>query len=129
MDTTRDLLSLHETVSQFAGLQEKQCFHKTSLCPDRCQHGGTIAIFTILKYLKYEKPGKYGDAKSKKYHVRPREVHENFKGIFDTLKLDDYVLLHWNHDYVHRSGCSFPERPMTELKIITKEEADSMKGI
>jgi len=129
MDTTRDLLSLHETVSQFSGLQEKRCLYKTSLCPDRCNHGGTIAIFTILKYLKYDKPGKYGDARSKKYHIRSSEVGEHFKTVFDILKLDDYVLLHWNHDYVHRGGSSFPERPMTELKLITKEGADSMKEI
>ena len=45
----RELLSLHKTVAKFEGLKEHKCLFKTSLCPDRCGHGGTIAIFKIIR--------------------------------------------------------------------------------
>lgn len=132
METKRDLLSLHETVAEFSGLEEKQCFHMTSLCPDECGHGGTTAVFTILKYLKYEKPGKYGDEKSDKYYVRPKDPIEStgitpeVKIVLDALTGGDFVLLSWNHDYVHKEGSSFPERPITKLLKIGKEEAEKL---
>ena len=46
---SRELLSEHKTVATFDGLTEKKCFHRTSLCPDQCGHGGTIATFSIKK--------------------------------------------------------------------------------
>ena len=30
---------------------------------------GIIGVFSIMKYLNYEKPGEYGDEKSEKYRV------------------------------------------------------------
>ena len=128
----RDLLSKHETIATYDGPKERPCFFRTSLCPDRCNHGGTIEIFTIVKYLNYEKPGKYGDAESAKYHVRVKDPVEStgvtpqVKEVFDGLHEGDYVLLSWNHDYVHTDGCSYPERPITKLEKISKEEADKM---
>ena len=46
---SRELLSAHKTVATFDGLTEKKCFHRTSLCPDQCGHGGTVATFSIKK--------------------------------------------------------------------------------
>ena len=128
----RDLLSKHETVAKFEGLNEQQCFFRTSLCPDRCNHGGTVGVFLIVKYLNYEKPGKYGDPKKDKYHVRIKDNIEStgltadVKNILDGLGAGDFVLLSWNHDYVHSNGCSSPERPITKLENISKEEAESL---
>ncbi|NP_001267848.1 flp protein [Hydra vulgaris] len=119
--TTRDLLSLHETVSRFEGIVEQPCFFLTSLCPDNCGHGGSTAVFAIQEYLNYEKPGEYGDPKSEKYHVRLKDSKEATgltKERLDLLKslvIGDIVLLSWNHDYVHKEGCSYPERPITKL--------------
>ena len=48
------------------------------------------------------------------------------RSAFDALQAGDNVLLSWNHDYVTRGGCSSPERPITELKKITVEEAATM---
>lgn len=132
MATKRDLLAVHETVSEFDGLEEQKCRHMTSLCPDQCGHGGTTAVFSILKYLKYEKPGKYGDEKRDKYYNRITDSVEStgltpdVKNVLDGLKAGDCVLLSWNHDYVHTQGCSSPERPITKLVKITREEANQL---
>ena len=51
---SRELLSVHKTVATFDGVKEQKCLHKTSLCPDQCDHGGTTATFSIKKVSKYE---------------------------------------------------------------------------
>jgi len=132
--STRDLLSKHETVATFGGLEEKRCRHKTSFCPDRCRHGGTVAVFHVIKYLNYEKTGKYGDQKQEKFKffVRPSDSVEisgltpERRSVLESLKGGDHVLLSWNHDYVHTEGCSSPQRPITKLIKISKEDADEM---
>ncbi|XP_066917699.1 uncharacterized protein [Clytia hemisphaerica] len=128
----RDLLSKHETVATFGGLEDMRCRHLTGRCPDRCGHGGIIAVFPVVKYLNYEKPGEYGDKKQENYRVRPSDPVEKSgltperKAVLEGLKSGDYVLLSWNHDYVHTGGCSSPQRPITKLVKISKEEADEM---
>ena len=128
----RDLLSKHETVAKFDGPKQQRCLFKTSLCPDRCGHGGTTGIFSIIKYLSYEKPGQYGDPKKVKYHVRVNDIVEStgltpqVKVVYDDLREGELVLLSWNHDYVHTNGCSSPQRPITKLLKISKEEAEKM---
>ncbi len=130
--STRDLLSKHETVATFGGFEDRPCRHLTSRCPDRCGHGGTLAVFPIIKYLNYEKPGEYGDEKKAKFYVRPDRVEEasglttERKAVLESLKSGDYVLLSWNHDYVHTKGCSSPQRPINKLVKISKEEADKI---
>ena len=49
---SRELLSAHNTVAKFDGLTERKCFHRTALCPDQCDHGGTIATFSIQKVIQ-----------------------------------------------------------------------------
>ena len=128
----RDLLSKHETVAKFDGLIVQQCYFMTAFCPDQCEHGGQTGVFTIVKYLNYEKAGQYGDPKSDKHHVRVNDTVEStgltaqVKVVFDDLHEGDLVLLSWNHDYVHTNGCSSPERPITKLEKISKEEAGKM---
>uniref|UniRef100_A0A7M5XDB8 Uncharacterized protein n=1 Tax=Clytia hemisphaerica TaxID=252671 RepID=A0A7M5XDB8_9CNID len=128
----RDLLSRHETVAKFDGLEQQQCFFMTAFCPDQCGHGGTNGVFSVVKYLNYEKPGEYGDEKGEKHYVRVTDPVEasgltpERKSVLESLKGGDYVLLSWNHDYVHTEGCSSPQRPITKLVKISKEEADEM---
>ncbi|XP_066917687.1 uncharacterized protein [Clytia hemisphaerica] len=130
--STRDLLAKHETVATFNGLEDRPCFFRTSRCPNECGHAATLAVFHVIKYLNYEKPGKYGDKKQEKFHVRPSDSVEisgltpDRKSVLESLKGGDYVLLSWNHDYVHTGGCSSPQRPITKLDKISKEEADEM---
>ena len=83
----------------------------------------------MYKYLAYEKPGKYGDPESKLYHVRMDEdeqrsgLSDERKALIRSLKEGDWIELSWNHDYVHQSGSSFPERPVVGLKQISEEQA------
>ncbi len=126
-----ETLSNHETVAVFEGTRLHRCIGLTSLCPDRCGHSGTLATFKIVKYLKYEKTGKYGDPQGEtfvfmlennlKQAKAPLEIRETVAG----LKPGDTVLLSWNHDYVTRGGSSSPERPVKKLERIAAPGSDA----
>lgn len=132
----RELLSLHETVAKFAGTREHTCRGLTSLCPDRCGHSGDMASFDIVGYVRYEKPGKYGDPKATNFMFLVQDNNKNPKVPKElaeqvaALKDGDLVRLTWRHEYVTRKegggSSSFPERPVTLLKKITQEEADKL---
>jgi hypothetical protein len=118
----RELLSAHDTIARFTGLKDHRCMGRTSLCPDQCGHSGKLATFEIVKYLNYEKPGKFGDPKQESFMVLIEDNMGNVKvpsAIRDTilaLKPGDSVHLKWNHDYVTRDRVSSPERPITLLE-------------
>ena len=127
------LLSTHETAVEFTGIEYRVCRGLTSRCPEHCGSSGEYAVFTIVKYLKYEKPGKYGDARAKEKRIRISDYHKKPAGdpklnaIIKELKKGDRVLLSWDHNYVTKtfeSGTkgSFPERPITKLKKTDKEQ-------
>ena len=119
---TRQILSEHETDARFLGIFEAPCLHRTSLCPDRCNHGGKIAKFQIVNYRRYEKRGEYGDPRAEQFTLRIRDSHE--KPVIDTallrqidaLKPGMKLRLNWTHDYVTRDKASAPERHITSLK-------------
>ena len=118
----RELLSSHDTNARFTGLKDHKCMGRTSLCPDRCGHSGKLAVFEIVEYLNYEKPGKYGDPKQERFQILVEDNMGNVKvpaAIRDAilaLKTGDSVHLKWNHDYVSRDGSKFPERVITLLE-------------
>jgi hypothetical protein len=127
-----ELLSTHETVAEFTGIEYRACRGATSRCPENCGSSGEYAVFTIVKYLKYEKPGKYGDAEAKDKRIRISDYHKKPAGdpklnaIIKELKQGDQVLLSWDHNYVtkkYKTGTtgSFPERPITKLEKTDKE--------
>jgi hypothetical protein len=128
---TRKLLSSHDTIATFDSLKEHRCMGRTALCPDRCGDSGTMATFSIIKYLDYQKPGKYGDPQAKTFSfLISKAGPELVKG----LQTGDTVRLSWNHDYVTRTdaegrGGSSPERPVLKIQKLTREEANAlMKG-
>jgi hypothetical protein len=127
----RDLLANHETVAMFDGVEFVTCRGLTSRCPKDCGSSGEYAKFVIEKYLKYEKPGQYGDPKQKNYSVQVTDYYKKSVGdskirdVINNLKKGDYVLLSWHHDYVTAKGASFPERTVTKLERITKAQADT----
>ena len=131
----RELLSSHQTVAQFEGITEHKCLGKTSQCPDRCGSSGDLATFKIVKYLAYEKPGQYGDAKQTKFSFLVQDNMKNvkvpaaIKEAVESLKPGDYVRLNWRHDYVTGGGSSSPERPIESIKQISKEEADKLAAL
>ena len=127
VDVKTKLLSTHETEATFAGIEYRTCRGLTGACPERCGSSGEYAIFKIEKYLKYEKPGKYGDAKAKDRRIHISDFHKKPKGdpklneIIKGLTKGDRVLLSWNHNYVTRTyangtSSSAPERPITKLQ-------------
>jgi hypothetical protein len=134
-EAKREMLAKHQTVAQFTGVKEYKCRGLTALCPDRCGHSGDMATFRILKYLAYEKPGKYGEPQEKQYqflvqdNMKNLKVSPALKADVEALKVDDYVLLDWQHDYVTTQGGSkYPVRTVLQLKRITREEADKLTG-
>ena len=119
---TRELLSAHETEATFDGLKQHRCMGRTSLCPDDCGHSGTVAVFTITKYIRYDKPGEYGDPKQETFQTLIEDNRGNVKvaaAIRATLlglKPGAAVRLDWNHDYVTRDGSKSPERVIVKLE-------------
>jgi hypothetical protein len=126
----RELLSAHETTARFTGLKDHQCMGRTSMCPDRCGDSGKLAVFEIIEYLNYRKPGKYGDPKQERFQILIEDNMKNLKvspGIRDAilaLQPGDSVHLEWNHDYVSKDGSSFPERVIVKLEPLAGEEKE-----
>ena len=117
----REMLSTHETLATFEGLAYQRCRGRTARCPDHCGNSGDRATFKITQYLKYEKPGKYGDAKAETYRFMVQDNQKNPKvapaiqKTIAALKSGDRVKLSWRHDYVTKGGSSSPERTVTKL--------------
>jgi hypothetical protein len=120
----RELLAKHETLAVFEGVNYRLCRGLTSRCPKQCGDSGEFASFGVKKYLKYEKPGEYGDPKQETFLVQVSDYDKLPKGdskilkTVKSLKKGDYVLLSWNHDYVTKAGTSSPERPIVKLEKI-----------
>ena len=116
----RETLAVHETRSEFLGLEEHVCRGLTALCPDRCGHSGSLARFRVVEYIKFESFSEYGK-KQELFSVLVRDNQGRLK--VDQMLADsisrfspgDIVLLSWNHDYVTKNGSSVPERPVTKL--------------
>lgn len=129
---TRDLLALHVTVARFDGVAQQTCRGLTEMCPDRCGQSGKFATFTVLGYLAYAKPGEYGDPKQTTFQVQIDDTQGNKKlpaelsAKIAAMKAGDTVLLTWRHDYVHRDGASFPERPIILLDPISAKDAGQL---
>ena len=133
----RELLAEQDTVAKFTGIAYQQCRGMTAQCPDNCGQSGDFASFDIVSYLAYRKPGQYGDPKTATYTFQVEDNRKNLKvpkelaaGVRG-LKPGDYVLLSWRHDYVTRfedggGSASSPERPVTKLQKISKDEADRL---
>jgi len=125
----RELLARHATVAVFSGAPYRKCLGRTMQCPEHCDGSGEFATFEIRGYLKYEKPGQYGDPKQGQFLVRISDFNRQpvgdpaWRATMMTLKPGDWVALTWNHDYVTRDGSKFPERPLVSLKKLTADEA------
>lgn len=117
-----ELLSDHVAEAEFTGVIHRKCMFMTSLCPDKCDHAKDFAVFRIIKYLDYQKPGKYGDEKQEKLMVDLNPAHKpTLQGAdilkkIAALKAGDKVVLHWSHYYMHKDSSSFPERPVISIE-------------
>ncbi len=119
-----EVLSTHETRAVFGGIKEAPCRHMTALCPNRCDHGGTYAIFSIEEYLKYQKIDQYGEEHQSTFYVsltngrgeRSPGTSEALETMIKSLKENDKVILHWAHIYVRDEYVSEPRRVVTFLQ-------------
>jgi hypothetical protein len=130
-----DTLAVHRTIARFEGAPYRLCRGLTAMCPDRCGHSGEFATFTIVEYLKYEKPGKYGDPRQTQFSFQVSGFDRKPKGdpklrtIVSGLKKGDLVLLGWDHLYGEvKPGLTSPVRPVVELRKISQEEADRLRA-
>lgn len=121
-----DLLADHVAEAEFTGIIHRPCRFRTSLCPEKCDHPKDFAVFKILKYRDYRKPGKYGDPRQESLMIDTNPKHKPLlqdasilKKIAE-LKPGDKVVLHWTHYYMHKAGSSWPERPVMSVKPMTE---------
>ena len=119
-----ETLSVHRTLARYEGVVDQPCRFLTSLCPDRCDHGGRYAKFAIVEYTDYQKPGEYGDPKQETFLVRvahkdgsPDETTPApLRKVIGELREGQIVGLDWTHVYVTSpSGSKWPERIVTRL--------------
>jgi len=120
---TYDILSTHQTDAVYKGRVEQPCRHRTAECPDRCNHGGTVAQFTISNYISYNKPGKYGDAKTKEFAImlKSPDMDQAMIDQINLLKPRTPLKLSWEHRYITKifpngTSSKFPRRVITLLK-------------
>lgn len=74
-----------------------------------------LAVFKIDEYLKYEKPGQFGDAKvdTFSWNLKPEsdsnKLHPEFLEIVKNLQLNQKVGINWTHFYIHNENGAHPE--------------------
>jgi hypothetical protein len=129
------MLAEHRVLARYMGSPYHICHGLTSACPEHCGSSGEFATFKIVEYLRYEKPGKYGDAKQKKFTFQVSDFHRNPKGDAKMiekvreLKEGDLVLLEWHHLYGEvRPGAFSPIRPVIELRKVSEKEAEQLRA-
>jgi hypothetical protein len=120
-----DVLSIHKTEATFEGTKKQPCHFMTALCPDRCNHGGTIAVFKIDKNVDYKRIGQYGDEQQTTFMVPiadgqgnpTTEATEGLVDVIKTLEPGTKVELDWTHTYVDDGFVVEPRRLVTRLSF------------
>ncbi len=79
-----------------------------------------VAVFSIISWQSYDKPGRYGDEQARLFTVAmdktpPCQYGDALRDIA-ALKKGDIVRLCWMHIYIDAEGSRYPERPVTWLK-------------
>lgn len=121
-----ELLADHVAEVEYTGKMHRKCMFRTALCPDRCDHAQDFATFRVIKYLNYQKPGKYGDEKQEQVMIDMNPAHKpilqgaDIVEKINALKPGDKLVLHWSHYYMHQGGNSFPERPVISIKPLAR---------
>ena len=122
-----DLLASNTVTAQFLGTRRIPCMGRTALCPDRCGHAASVAVFRVLSNEAYSKPGKYGDDKpepgSEILIDAAADVPGQEAAVLKTLASltpGDTVRLTQKHYYADMGEVLMPIRPITELKVMEK---------
>jgi len=131
------LLSRHRTVARLSALQQQPCRFRTAQCPNECGHGGSVAVFEVVRYLEYHKEAgqQYGDPQQALHHVKlgagAGSEAQALAGLGEAIRalpLGAPVRLDWDHIYVTTSWAGGgvgkgPERPVTRLEAFADEAA------
>lgn len=127
-------LAIHRTVAKYDGAPYRLCRGRTARCPQECGDSGEFATFSIVEYLEYSKPGKYGDPKQVKFSFQISDFNRKPKGdpqlakAAAGLELNDLVLLEWRHLYGEvKPGLISPTRPVAVLKKLSEAEAKELR--
>ena len=120
-----ELLASNTVVAQFLGMQERPCYFRTALCPDRCDHATKAAQFRVLSNEAYEKPGKYGDDKAAAGNMLVVDARTDVPGQPDDmrqklaeLKPGQLVRITQKHYYADLGDVVMPVRPITQLEVL-----------
>ncbi len=117
------VLATHDTVARYEGVILKPCRFMTADCPDRCDHTGQYAVFTMVDYEDYQKLDAYGDDKQLEFFLRianregvPHpDVDPQLLAEINTLEKGDIVEFDWSHVYITTDSAAYPERIVTRL--------------
>lgn len=120
-----ELLASNTVVAQFVGMQERPCYFRTALCPDRCDHAMKAAQFRVLQNEAYQKSGKYGDDKAEAGNMLMVDARADVPGQPDDmrqklaeLKPGQLVRITQKHYYGDMGGVHMPVRPVTQLEVL-----------
>ena len=131
-----DLLASNTVTAQFLGMQERPCYFRTALCPDRCDHAVKAAQFRVLSNEAYEKPGEYGDDKAEAGNMLLVDARNDVPGQPDDmlqklaeLKPGQVVRLTQKHYYADLGEVVMPVRPITELEVLKDGACEEIPSV
>ncbi len=131
-----DLLASNTVTAQFLGMQERPCYFRTALCPDRCDHAVKAAQFRVLSNEAYEKPGEYGDDKAEAGNMLVVDARNDVPGQPDgmlqklaELKPGQVVRLTQKHYYADLGELVTPVRPITELEVLKDGACEEIPSV
>ncbi len=122
-----DLLASNTVTAQYLGARRLPCMGRTALCPNRCGHAASVAVFRVISNEAYAKPGKYGDDKAEPGAEILIDAKADVPGqdaaVLKTLAAltpGDKVKLTQKHYYADFGDVLMPIRPVTELTLTEK---------
>ncbi len=126
----------HNTVTAvYESIVERPCYHRTALCPDKCDHAQRYARFRVVKNESYSRPGEYGDDKLMPGEALAVDVKNDGEGqepavkkLVESLRPGEAVRLTIRHYYVKGEYAHYPVRPVTSIeKIETSRDLPARK--
>ncbi len=120
-----ELLAVNAVEAHYLGTLKIPCRHRTADCPDKCNHATEVARFRVLKNIKYECPGKYGDdayAPGSMVMIdiknpTPGQDDEALFRFIGNLKLGAKVRFTQKHYYGEINNLTEPFRPVTHMEV------------
>lgn len=112
-----DVLAESRVVAEYIGTQEIPCRFMTALCPDKCDHATTAALFRVLSVEHYAKLSEYGDDAPCAGDTLTVDIRRPAPGqaALPALAAGDKVRLTIEHRYT-KGNVQEPIRPVTKAE-------------